>query len=199
MATRRDVSTVPLQGGYLARRCPVRAQLEVLEPVERAPLSPVAERRADMGRIYEAEINDTLLAAAPAVDASAEDRHEREARTIEAMSAGAPVIVGGRLPADVAGRRVGEPDLLVMSATGGYRAVDIKRHRTLESKPGASVRCSELDRPLLESATEVADQAPRRNRDDLLQLDCVVPLGLPVVSAHREWASCLSVTLTPIG
>ena len=170
MATRRDVSAVPPQGGYLARRCPVRAQFDVLEPVERAPVSPVAERRADMGRAHEAKIAQTLLAAAPAVDASAEDRHEREARTIAAMSAGAPVIVGGRLPTDVGGRRVGEPDLLVLSAAGGYRAVDIKRHRTLEPKPGASVRCSELGLPSLESATEVADQTRRRGRDDLLQM-----------------------------
>lgn len=170
MPTRRDVSAVPLQGAYLARRCPVRAQLDVLEPVEQLPMSPAVERRAELGRAYEAQITETLLSTVPAVDLAGPDRYERERRTVEAMGEDAALIVGGRLPADVAGRRVGEPDLLVAAAGGGYRAVDVKRHRTVEPKRGASVRCSMLAQPALEDAAEVADQAPRRNRNDLLQL-----------------------------
>jgi predicted RecB family nuclease len=195
MRTRRDVSMVPLQGGYLARRCPVRAQLDVLEPAERAPSSPAAERRAEMGRAYELEITDALLAAGSAHHVSAEDRDEREARTVGAMSAAASVIVGGRLPADLAGRRVGEPDLLVLSAAGGYRAVDIKRHRTSEPKLGASVRSSELGRPALESATEVADLAPRRNRGDLLQLAHYQRMleAAGFAAADGRWAGILGV------
>ncbi len=83
-----------------------------------------------------------------------------------------PVIVGGRLPADLAGRRVGEPDLLVAAASGsGYRPVDIKHHRCLRADPGGRpALCSPLDRLSWEAAHVAPGWSARKHRDDLLQL-----------------------------
>ena len=88
------------------------------------------------------------------------------------MRSGAPVIVGGRLPADPAGRRVGEPDLLVAAAGGaGYRPVDIKHHRCLDAGPGGlPAVCSPLDRLVWEAAEADPGSSARKRRDDLLQL-----------------------------
>jgi predicted RecB family nuclease len=168
--TRYDVSNVPPQGGYIAKQCPVRAQLDILRPVEPRPTSAVLQRRFDRGIEFEAEIVAMLLAEHPgAVTIEGKDSDLRERATAEAMAAGAPLILNARLPSDAAGRRVGKPDLLILAPDGGYRPVDIKHHRTLE--PGSeAARSSLLSEPELESATEDADGAARRNRGDLLQL-----------------------------
>ncbi|MCU4182815.1 ribonuclease H-like domain-containing protein [Acidiferrimicrobium sp. IK] len=172
MATRRDVSLVPPQGGYLARRCPVRAQLDVLRPCPPLELSPVAQRRVDLGADHEASITAAIRAAVPAaVVLSSQPRDEREAATSAAMASGAALILGGRLPTDLAGRRVGEPDLLVRAGCGGYRAVDIKRHRSLEAPAGSRrARWAPLERPGYETAGELTQHAGRRHKADMLQL-----------------------------
>lgn len=172
MATRYDVTAVPPQGGYIAKRCPVRAQLDVLQPCAPLPVGPVAERRVTKGRLFEAKILAALVVARPdAVVIVARSRLEKEQATVAAMAAGAPLIVGGRLPTDTTGRRVGEPDLLVAAAAGGYRPIDIKFHQTLE--PGDATGpayCSALADPSRETAIEPAGYMTRRRRDDVLQL-----------------------------
>ncbi|MHB1533104.1 MAG: hypothetical protein ACYC1D_00520, partial [Acidimicrobiales bacterium] len=174
MTTRYDVSEVAPQGGYLAKRCPVRAQLDVLEPCEALPVSPVVERRLARGRQFEAETLAALVALHPeAVVISGEDsRQDGERATLHAMSAGARLIVGGILPPDLAGRRVGAADLLVRAASGvGYRAVDVKCHRSLDAAgAGLPARCSGLGDPGFEAAVEDPSQSARRRRDDMLQL-----------------------------
>jgi predicted RecB family nuclease len=169
MATRYDVSAVPLQGGYLAKRCPVRAQLDVLQPCEPGPMSPVVERRLAKGVEFEAAI----LASLPAtVVVAAESWEEGERATVDAVGAGAAVIVGARLPADLAGRRRGAPDLLIRAGDGsGYRAVDVKYHRTLDPVGGpVPALVSPLAGPGLEAAMAQPDASLRRQRDDALQL-----------------------------
>ena len=131
MSTRYDVSMVPPQGGYRARYCPVRAQLDVLRPTEPLPISPVVERRMAQGIDFEASVlatGQTTWREAVVIIADAA-APQREALTVSAMEAEAPLIIGGRLPTDLVGRRVGEPDLLVRATPGGYRAVDIKMRR----------------------------------------------------------------------
>ena len=180
MATRYDVSAVPLQGGYVAKQCPVRAQWDVIGHCEQLPHSAALERRLTRGREFEARLVAELAAYHPgATILASQDRDrraERAAATVSAIGSGVRVIIGGRLPADLAGRRVGEPDLLVAAAGPGYRAVDIKHHRSLVARPGGGnpreqgALCSALDALVLESAAPDPAFSPRKHRGDLLQL-----------------------------
>ena len=179
MATRYDVSAVPLQGGYVAKQCPVRAQWDTIGPCDPLPPSAAVERRLARGREFEARIVAALLrhhpGAAVLPSADRQLRPEREQATLAAITSGAQLVIGGRLPADLAGRRVGEPDLLVSAAKSGYRAVDIKHHRSLNARPAgssgaAAACCADFNGLVLEAA--VADRArmARKRREDLLQL-----------------------------
>jgi predicted RecB family nuclease len=163
---------VPPQGGYLAKQCPVRAQWDLIQPGEPLGVPPVLERRFAAGRRFEKELVAGLVPLHPgACVVAGADREEREAATVAAMKAAAPVIVGGRLPPDPIGRRVGEPDLLVAAGGPGYRPVDIKHHRCLDAGAGGlPALCSPLDRLAWESAGPVPDSSARKRRGDLLQL-----------------------------
>jgi hypothetical protein len=94
------------QGGYLAKQCPVRAQNDALRPCEPLAPSPELQRRFDQGRAFEGGAVAVLEAvAADAVVTTAETEEELEAWTAEALESEVSVIVGGRLPTDVEGRR----------------------------------------------------------------------------------------------
>jgi predicted RecB family nuclease len=172
VASRYDVSMVPPQGGYVAKQCPVRAQWDLLRPCDPLPVPAVLERRFEAGRRFEGEVVAQLLPQHPgAYVVAGGDAGERVAATAAAMRDGAPVIIGGRLPPDPAGRRVGEPDLLVPAEGPGYRAVDIKHHRCLDpSSGGLPAYCSPLERLTWEAAELIGDSSARKRRDDLLQL-----------------------------
>jgi hypothetical protein len=173
MTTRHDITDVPLQGGYVAKQCPVRAQWDFLQPAEPMSISPVVERRVARGREYEAEALAAVTACHPgAVVVTWADAATEEAATIAAMSAGVPLIVGGRLPADLAGRRVGKPDILALADAGGYRAIDVKYHQTLEAATTGSQLAwrSPLEAPRWEEAVPAEGLASRKSKADLLQL-----------------------------
>lgn len=173
MATRYDVTEVPPQGAYVAARCPVRAQWDLLRPCEPLPLSSVAEHRAQRGRLFETEVIDRLLSPHPgAIVIDIEDRAERERATTAAMRAGAGMILGGRLPTDPWGRRVGEPDVLLRAqSTVSYRAVDVKSHSTRDTAiAGVEARASSFAAPELEVAEARPGRWARKRRADLLQL-----------------------------
>jgi hypothetical protein len=173
MVPRYDVSEVPLQGGYVAKQCPTRAQNDVLQPSE--PLAPDAfmQRLFSRGNDFEAEIFDELVGAHADAVLITEHGTEAEAATLSAMHRGATLILGGRLPSDLSGRRVGRPDLLV-AGNGGYRAVDVKWHQNLRPATGSEWElpglCSSLDAPTREAAVVDSAYAARRREEDLLQL-----------------------------
>jgi predicted RecB family nuclease len=170
MTTRRDVSSVPLQGGYVAKQCPVRAQNDELQPGERLPPTPMLERRFARGRQFEDDVINDLKAVRPdALTIEAPDAAAVEAATTDAMARGTPIILNGRLPADLAGRRAGKPDLIVAAHAGGYRAVDIKHHMALDDGVNAAL-CSPLDALIFESAQPDPAKTYRKHKGDLLQL-----------------------------
>ena len=148
---RFDVSQVPLQGGYVAKQCPVRAQNDTLAAWRAAPTgslhaSAVRKRERIRGR----DRRRGAQAASPSgrhrgtrlrcARGGNERGHERP---------GSSPILNARLPADLVGRRVGRPDLLIAAPSGGYWPVDIKWHQNLEPASGKgsplSGLCSSLD------------------------------------------------------
>lgn len=180
MPTRHDVSEVPPQGGYIAKQCPVIAhnRHDPTIPVEPLPVSEATQLMFDRGNEFEDEVFAQLVALhgdAVMVDRT-RHRSDREARTVTAMEAGERLIIGGRLPADVAGRRVGEPDVLVRhrKATDGtwsYVPVDVKHHLTLDEHPGhAGAVVSALSTPPFSQAQPMPDWKLRRHEGDALQL-----------------------------
>ena len=81
MVTRYDTSSVPFQGGYVAKQCPVRAQCDVLQPCDPLEPSAILERRFQRGRQFEADVVAEIVRLHPdAVVVEAEDRAERERR-----------------------------------------------------------------------------------------------------------------------
>ena len=175
MPPRFDVSQVPLQGGYVAKQCPVRAQNDTLQPGEPLPPGPFTWRLFANGNAFEAEIIAEVLRLHPrAVVIDAESSDAIEAATHAAMSEGSSPILSARLPSDLAGRRVGRPDLLIASPGGGYWPVDVKWHQNLEpasgkrsALPGISSALDALgrDAAILDEA-----YAARKREEDLLQL-----------------------------
>jgi hypothetical protein len=175
MTARFDVSQVALQGGYVAKQCPVRAQNDTLQPGEPIPPDPFTQRLFANGNAFEAEIVAELLRLHPrAVAIEAENSDALEAATLAAMTAGSSPILSARLPADLAGRRVGRPDLLVAAPAGGYWPVDIKWHQNLEPACGKSSAlpglCSSLDAVGRDAAALDGEYAARKREEDLLQL-----------------------------
>ncbi len=126
-----------LLGGYAAKQCPVRVQNEYspLVPIQRWIPSPEDQARLDAGNTFERDVFRKLIALRPTAVAVGPQlrRADAIAATVHAMESGAPLVLGGWLPDDVAGGRTGRPDLLVKVA-GGYLPADVKHHLTV--KPG---------------------------------------------------------------
>ena len=173
MPTRHDVSGVAPQGAYLAARCPVRAQCDVLRPCEPLPAPVTADRRAERGRLFQAELVTRLVALHPhAVVVAGVGKAELEAATVTAMHQGAEVLLGGRLPTDLTGRRAGEPDILLRAEGSlSYRPVDIKAHTTHDhAMAGIEASCSALAAPGWEASEKRLGNWARKRRADMLQL-----------------------------
>jgi predicted RecB family nuclease len=175
MTTRYDVSGVPLQGGYVAKQCPVRAQNDAIRPAEPIRPDPFTERLFANGNAFEAEVVAEILTLHPAaISVHGADAGALETATADAMSAGFSPILNARLPSDYLHRRVGRPDLLIAAPSGGYRAVDIKWHQSLTPSTNKASElpglCADLSSLAYEAAAFDGDLAARKSQNDLLQL-----------------------------
>jgi predicted RecB family nuclease len=173
---RLDISEVPLQGAYVAKRCPVRAQSDVDQSLagQALALSPMQRARANDGNAFEAEIFTELLSThgPAAVEISAAGLPgAMKAATVHATESGAELILGGWLPDDTTSRRTGRPDVLVRRGAG-YLPVDVKHHALTNStdEPLSAWRLQELTSGA--PALEAEGTAWRRGRllEDALQL-----------------------------
>ncbi len=169
-----------LLGGYAAKRCPRATHNEYDRTVPRVQWLPDVEvqARMDEGRSFEDDVVAALLAASPdAVDLRShdDDKATHVAETVRALRAGAPLIIGGRLPDDLAGGRTGKPDLLIRGAdrpdgSPAFHVGDIKHHLATRQKRGAPVLVSTPSAPGLAAATERDTATLRWREEDCLQL-----------------------------
>jgi predicted RecB family nuclease len=123
-----------LLGGYAAKKCPVRVQNDYspLVPTQKWVPSPELQARLDAGIAFERSVFGKLIVLHPtavAVDPRL-TKADAIAATVHAMESGAPLVLGGWLPDDVAGGRTGRPDVLV-GVDGGYLPADVKNHSTV--------------------------------------------------------------------
>lgn len=163
-------------------RCPQAVQLDVLRPCEPLPTSPFFTMLRKDGRDFEADVFELLRDAIPDAVIVWRDLPPtaREAATLSALERGVALVIGGRLPVDPLGLRVGEPDLLLRAdafspgaADAGYLPLDVKHHKTLEAKSkdhAEGAITSELESLLAGPAGPDAELQAKWRWPDLLQL-----------------------------
>ena len=150
-------------GAYIAKRCPRRVQLDIVQPVEQVPAADDVVMRLEAGVAFEASIVECLRSVAVDGWVFAGDD---VAATLAAIEAGASVIVDSRLPPDVEEWRSGAPDLLVWDGDG-YLPIDVKHHKTFDD--GDGLRASDLADPTPTTSSTIAYEL-RARKDDALQL-----------------------------
>lgn len=150
MSTVRNSRGAVLLGGYAAKQCPVRTQIDFHPLIGKVARewTPEEQARFEAGRLFEDTVFDRIRSLRP--DAVLVDPalryQEAVAATIEAMEAGTPVILGGWLPDDEAGGRTGKPDILIRQDCG-YLPADVKGHKTLQRAKRKSGLVSHLQTP----------------------------------------------------
>jgi len=143
-----------LLGAYAGRSCPVKTQNAFNDMVALTAPNAGASVAAsdglaelfDGGAQFEAAVLEQLITSClgRVVDLRPLSSNTPEVQIeacVKAMSSGAHVIIGGCLPVDLSGHRVGSPDLLVRSVEGSsrspaYHPVEVKWHRIIaRSRP----------------------------------------------------------------
>ena len=197
MAVTAPLGTILLDA-YAARTCPVKTQnafnptVAIEAPADGGPVEPnegLAEL-FDGGAQFEDAVFEQLITSCqgqvvdlrPLCSSTPEVQIEA---CVRAMSSGAHVIIGGCLPVDLPGHRVGSPDLLVRSVEGAnrppaYHPVEVKWHRIIaRSRPADGdaehprvLRYSTLTDPRAETALGISGYELRigSRASDFLQL-----------------------------
>jgi predicted RecB family nuclease len=165
---------VPLQGSYVARRCPVVVQLEFDESldVEEAPLTEAEQARVDGGRTFEREVFQALLRHQGDRVALIEPapKADQQMATAAALQSDASIVLGGWLPDDHVALRTGRPDVLIR-VDEGWAPVDVKHHSIVSASAGGSELRSELSDPRPEASVEMEGLEPTSHAlKDALQL-----------------------------
>ena len=164
-----------LLSGYASKKCPRITHNDYDPTVPEPPPMDTPQhlqRLFDLGNAHEpAVFANWLQTGTDVVDlrpvSSSKTAHI--AATVQAMTNGRAVILGGRLPDDLIGGRTGKPDVLIRAANGsGYHPVDVKAHMVLEKKHDGGL-VADVTAPALADA-RVSTVGLRYNQDDLLQL-----------------------------
>ncbi len=186
-----------LLGAYAARSCPVKTQ-NAFNPtvaIETAAGDSLENNEGlaelfDGGGQFKTAVVEQLINSClgRVVDlrpmSGSSTRSEQIEACVRAMTAGAEVIIGGCLPVDCEGHRVGYPDLLVRDADGvddspTYHPVGVKWHKIIEraqpphdAAEPRRLRYSTLDQPTPSTAHCVSGYGLRigSRTADFLQL-----------------------------
>jgi hypothetical protein len=169
-----------LIGGGEIGRCPTRIHHDRFTRVRGVP-DPVVADRIERGRDWEevviahlldgttaatvCSVEEPIDGSSPLIIPTGVPAPEREQITDRALTAGVPLLVGGRLVSPSL-RSVGAPDLLVW-LEAGYGPVDVKHHQVIRDE-GIPARLTPIH-----AITEVADGEAffKSNRyPDLLQI-----------------------------
>ncbi|MBB1483844.1 TM0106 family RecB-like putative nuclease [Tessaracoccus sp. MC1865] len=136
---------------YAARSCPVKT-FHTFDPTVPQPAQPHDESLRESfqgGSDFRDGVLNRLAARTQGVvdlrrlHAEGASWEERLKAALEAMGAGAPLILGGVLPMDLDGHRSGRPDALVRgrdteAGTPGYWPLKVKPYRVREKQVGAT-------------------------------------------------------------
>jgi len=135
-----------LLGAYAARSCPVKTQ-NAYNAALTAPFTEPDESLAELfdgGAAFQAQVLDAVATACQGrvVDLRIPAGRLPVGRTEacrEALRSGADVVLGGRLPLDLAGHRRGQPEILVRGidqedGTPRYHPVLVKWHKVVERR-----------------------------------------------------------------
>jgi predicted RecB family nuclease len=199
-----------LLGAYAARSCPVKTQ-NAFNPTVAPPQTEPSDALAELfegGAQFEAVVLEKLITSnrGRVVDLrllTAESRATRMQACVRAMESGAAVIIGGCLPLDLDGHRVGYPDVLIRGADSpsgepAYHPAEVKWHKIIvrirpevEGEAPPAVRYSTLEHPAPTDAIELAGHGLRTGSRwaDLLQL----------AHYHRMLESCGRAATPPLG
>ncbi|GAA1392384.1 TM0106 family RecB-like putative nuclease [Luteococcus peritonei] len=165
---------------YAARSCPVKTQNRHDPTVVAQPSEPdeALQEIFAGSKAHEDEMLRQVAHGTDVVDLRDDeaDSETRVQRTLAALAEGRRVVVGPRLPVDLAGHRIGAPDLLVRGADRadgrpGYLPVEVKRHRVVEmnNQPDQAASFSRLASPT--RRFEVPGMSFKPSREgDLLQM-----------------------------
>ncbi len=175
---------VVLLDAYAAIRCPVKVQnyydatIQLPEGASGYGVRGSSEAQQEYfadGREFVSGVQDVLAKLPGAVDLrplADEDHQVAQDATEDAVQAGAPVIVGPRLPVDRRGHRRGSPPLLIRGADQkngrpGYLPVQVRYKRMLErhSRP-AQQSGSPLASPSPAAALDLTNARFRTGRED---------------------------------